>query len=383
MKSKKLTLICSICLILVLVSSILLAACAQEAEAPATPAKPAPAPEAEVIELQAQSVWAPGTWEWDSDQGWVSDLEIMSGGRLKINTEAPGAIVAAFEQLDAVNDGVLDVSFSWGGYWMGKNSAFALIASLPAGSTGLSTWQYVGWIFEGGGLELYQELFDNMDYDIKAFIVQADFPEPLGWFNKEIKTLEDFKGMKYRAGGMGALVYEEMGMTVVTIPGGEIIQALEKGLIDGGEWSDPHADAVKGFQDVVKYYHVPGLHQTAAGTEALFNGDVWRSLPKDLQKQVEVVSMARPMLLWSKGMTSFRGELKALEDQGVIVVRTPDSIIVETMKAWDIVAAKESASNPDFKKVYESQKSYAEQMIYSYRLLYPNDTLLWDHYWPE
>lgn len=367
-------------MIVALISGLVGVGCAAPAPAPA----PAPVQPQEVFELQGQSVWHPGTWEWDSDMGWVEDLETMSGGRLKIDVQAPGSIVAPFEQLDAVNDGVLDLGFSWGGYWMGKNSALGLFASLPAGSTGLTTWMFLAWVYEGGGLELYQEIFDKMGFDVKAFIVQGDFPEPLGWFNQEIKSVDDFAGVKYRAGGVGALVYEEMGMTVAQLPGGEILPALEKGLIDGAEWSDPHADKIKGFQDVVKYYHLPGMHQTAAATEVLFNKDVWDSLPPDLQRMVEVVSRSRPILLWSRGMTQFRAELDELQTKyGVIVVETPPEVLLETVKAWDRVAARESADNPDFAKVYAAQKAYAKEIIFSYRLLYPDTKLLWDHYWPE
>jgi len=312
----------------------------------------------------------------------IEDIERMSGGRLKFDVSPPGAIVAPFEQLDACSDGVIDVSFSWSGYWMGKNSALALVCSLPGGNSGFDPLTFQGWMWEGGGLELYQGLYDKMGYKVKVFPTQTDYIEPLGWFNREIKSLEDFKGMKFRAGGLGAEVYKEMGMTVVTVPGGEVVPSLEKKLIDGAEWSDPWADSSLGFQDVVKYYHMPGAHQMAATTEVLFNKDIWNSLPDDLQAIIEVGCRGRLVTTWAMAMAKFRGYMEKLQtENGVTIVETPEEIILETLKAWDRVAEREYAANPDFAEVYDSQKEFCEDIIFTIRRMHPNYNTVWDYYW--
>jgi len=237
-------------------------------------------------------------------------------------------------------------------------------------------------MWEGGGLELYQGLYDKMGFNVKVFPTQTDYIEPLGWFNKEIKSVEDFKGLKYRAGGMGAEVYKEMGMTVVMIPGGEVIPALEKGVIDGAEWSDPWADMSLGFQDVVKYYHMPGAHQMAATTEMLINKDIWNSLPDDLQAIIEVGCRGRLVTTWAMAMATFKDYMDELQtEHGVTIVETPEEIILETLKAWDRVAEREYAKNPEFAEIYDSQKEFAEKIIFSIRRMHPNYNSVWEYYW--
>ena len=336
------------------------------------------------MKLKFQSPFVPGTWDFIWGENFVKRVNALSGGRLEIGLEPPGAIVPAFEILDAVNKGVLDGGVSWSGYWVGKNTAFSLFASATGGPFGMNNWDFTAWMFAGGGNELYRELLDKLKYRVVWFPIWGEMPEPLGWFKKPIKSVADMKGLKMRAAGLAADVFREFGVSVTTLPQGEIMPALERGVIDAAEFSDPHSDMSVGFHDVTKFYHLPGMHQPTGVGEVYFNKGVWDKLPADLRTIIELAAHEAVMLNWTKAWDM---NIKALEDlqtkHKVTVVATPREVLVEFLKAWDKVAAREAAKNPDFAKIYESQKKFASRHVPFQRVITPDYSIAADFYWPQ
>jgi TRAP-type mannitol/chloroaromatic compound transport system substrate-binding protein len=313
----------------------------------------------------------------------ASRIEKASGGRLKIEVLPAGTIVPAAEMLDAVSKGVLDVCHGWSGYHVGKNSACALFTGLPA--FGMDQLTYYMWLYFGDGLKLYNELLTNeMKLNVIAFFMGGDVPEPLGWFKKPVTSWADFKGLKFRAGGYGAEIYKEAGATVVAMSGGDIIPAAQRGVIDGAEWSDPTSDMTLGFQDVWKYYHMPGIHQPISWTENAINKKRFEELPEDLQELVRTVS--NDTAFYTSLQLYYRNaiDLEVLKTKhGVNVVETPKEILIETLKAWDKVAEKKAAENPAFKRVLESQKAFAARQVPYMAKAVPPYELSADHYWKK
>ncbi|MDI6755587.1 MAG: TRAP transporter substrate-binding protein [Thermodesulfobacteriota bacterium] len=334
--------------------------------------------------LKFQSPFVPGTWDYMWGENFVKRVNALAAGRLEIKLEPPGAIVPAFEILDAVHKGVLDGGVAWSGYWVGKNTAFSLFASATGGPFGMNNWDHVAWIFAGGGQELYRELLDKLKYRVVWFPIWSEMAEPLGWFKKPIRSVADLKGLKMRAAGLAADVFREFGVAVTTLPMGEIMPALERGVIDAAEFSDPHSDMAMGFQDICKFYHLPGIHQPTGVGEAYFNKAVWDKLPADLRVIIELAAHEAMMLNWVR---AWEMNIKALEDlqtkHGVTVVETPREILVEFLKAWDKVAARESAKNPDFAKVYESMRKFASRHVPYQRTINPDYAIAADYYWPK
>jgi TRAP-type mannitol/chloroaromatic compound transport system substrate-binding protein len=307
----------------------------------------------------------------------------MSEGRLRIDVQAAGAIVPAPQVLDAVSQGILDAGHSSPAYWYGKQTATALFVGVPAGPFGMNHEEFMGWMFEGGGIDLYNELLQQeLKMQVVAFPAVLVPPEPLGWFAKPIANVTDFKGLKFRSAGMAGDTLKEVGMTVVNIAPADIVPALERGVIDAAELLSPIADKTAGFQDAAKYYHMPSTHQSVNVLELLVNKAKWDALPGSLQSIVRH-ALAANMLTF--GYKLMKANTEALQDlvtnSGVRVIETPREVQVEIMQAWDRVASRNAEQNPTFAKVLSSQKAWAERTVPYRRVAYPAPELTADHYW--
>ncbi len=334
------------------------------------------------IVLKLQSTFPSGIWDFMWGENFAKRVNEVAGGRLRIELLPAGAVVSAFEVLDAVNRGVLDGGVTWSGYWVGKNSAFSLFASAAGGPFGMNNWDFTAWLYAGGGIELYRELLDKMGFKVVWFPIWGEMSEPLGWYKKPIRSVADLRGVKMRAAGLAADVFREFGASVVTLPAGEILPALERGVIDGAEFSDPHSDSRLGFQQVTKFYHIPGIHQPTGVGEVIFNKGQWDKLPADLKMLVEMAARETMMLNWARAWQMNHEALQELVTKhGVTVVETPREVLAELLKAWDKVAAREAGKNPDFAKVLESQKKFASWFVPYQRLVNPPYDLAADHYW--
>ncbi len=337
------------------------------------------------IKLRGQCAHSPGTFDYICYENIVKRIEEMTEGKVKMELLAPGTIVPAFEVLDAANRGVLDFAASWIGYWVGKNSAFTLFSSATGGPFGMDNWDVLAWYYFGGGQKLLEEVFTATGYNnVVTFLAKGEFPEPLGWFPKPVTKYEDLKGYKMRVAGLAAEVFKEAGVSVVTVPGGEILPLLERKAIDATEYSDPHSDLLLGIPDVLKYYHAPGVHQPTGFMGIHFNKKKWEALPKEVRNVIELVChemvFKNTLAEWSLGIEALT---KMEKEFGVKVVKTPEDVLLSLVKAWDKVAARECEKNPLFKKIYDAQREWASKYVPFRQKFFIDYSIIANYYWEE
>ena len=334
--------------------------------------------------LKMQSSWPQNATAQEAFVIFADRVGKLTGGQLKIETHPAGTFVPAFEVLDASHKKVIDGAHSISYYWTGKSKAATLFSNTPAGITGMDLFDYLGWIYEGGGLDLWWEFYQKeLKLNLVAFPLHAPSPQALGWFRKPITSLADFKGIKCRQTGITAEIYARMGMAVVNMPGGEIAPAAERGAIDCAEWVGGIEDFRLGLHLIWKNHYTPGLHESASVGEMMINKEVWDSLTPVQQEVVRSASL-ETIMRW--GISWQKQNAEAIEEMqtkhGVKILPTPPEINIEFLKAWDAVAAEESAKNPFFKKVFELQKAYAAKVVPAKRFMFPPYTLAADHYFP-
>ncbi|MBM3223222.1 MAG: TRAP transporter substrate-binding protein [Candidatus Tectomicrobia bacterium] len=294
---------------------------------------------------------------------WAKKIDEISGGRLKIELLPGGAVVPPFQVLDAIHTGTLDGGVGVPAYWFGKQVAFSLFGTGP--SWGLDAEQMLGWIYYGGGQQLYDELVQKeLKLDVQSFFLGPMPTQPLGWFKKgEIQKPEDLKGLKYRTVGLSADLFKQMGASVVILPGAEIVPALDRGVIDGAEWNNTSSDKTLGLQDVSKTYMVQSHHQSNEYLEILFNKKKLDTLPKDLQAIVRYAIMAESADMTWKFQDWNSRDLEELKSKyNVKVVKTPKAVLDAQLKAWDALLAEKAKDNPFFTKIMESQKAWAKRV---------------------
>jgi len=336
------------------------------------------------VTLKMQASWPASLTLFDNFKMFAERVDKLSAGRLKIEPLPAGAIVPAFEVLDATNKKVIDGAHTWAAYWVGKHKAAVLFTGGPGGTFGMDFIDVIGWYYEGGGLELYQQFYkDILKLNVVPIPILPSGPQAFGWFKRPIKNLADFKGMKCRQTGMAAEVYTAMGMTVVNMPGGEIIPAAQRGVIDCAEWIGGVEDLRLGFQNVWKYHYTPGMHENVTIGEILINGDVWKGLAPDHQEIIKSAAMETFVRWWARWQRQNADAIKELQEKHKVhILRTPDDILYAFLKAWDKIAAQEAEKDPFFKKVLESQRQYASIVVPAKRFMFPTYDFAANHYWP-
>jgi TRAP-type mannitol/chloroaromatic compound transport system substrate-binding protein len=343
----------------------------------AAPAVLAQAPQ--VVKMQTS--WSASNIWQEFAKDYADRVEAMSGGRLTIDLLPAGAVVGAFQVLDAVNDGVLDAAHSVPVYWYGKNKAASLFGTGPV--FGGSATTMLSWFYEGGGKELYDELTqDIMGLDVDGYLGFPMFAQPFGWFKGEVNTVADLDGFKYRTVGLAADLLQSMGMSVAQLPGGEIVPAMERGVIDAFEFNNPSSDKDFGAQDVAKNYYLSSYHQASESFEFLFSRFFMEELEPDLRAimihAVEAVSTANT----AKAMRRYSADLKWLQEEaGVTVHRTSQDILDGQIQAWDQLIP-ELESDPFMKKCLDSQRAWVEQVAYYELMNSPDYALAYNHYFP-
>lgn len=295
---------------------------------------------------------------------WGNRIGQMSGGRMKVDTQASGAIVGAFDIIDAVHSGTLDVGHGVPAYWFGKNRAMSLFGTGP--SMGMDADMVLSWIYYGGGQKMYDDLVQQtLRLNVQSFFWGPMPTQPLGWFRNEIKGPEDFRGMKFRTVGMAIDVYSKMGAVVTAIPGAEVVPSLERGVIDGAEFNNTTSDRALGLQDVRQIVMTQSYHQATEFLEVLINKPKFDALPDDLKSIVrEGTKAASADMAWqftSKNSQDY-ADLQKLA-KPVRFIKTPKSVLDAQLKAWDEIIAKDSAENPIFKQILESQKAWAQRVV--------------------
>lgn len=343
----------------------------------AAPAVLAQAP----IVIKMQTSWgAANIWQ-EFAQDYADRVEQMSGGRLRIDVLPAGAVVAAFQVMDAVNDGVLDAAHSVSAYWYGKSKAASLFGTGPV--FGASSQAMLGWFHEGGGAELYRELTqDELGLDVVGFLGFPMFAQPFGWFKNEVGGVEDIQGLKYRTVGLAADLLQNMGMSVAQLPGGEIVPAMERGVIDAFEFNNPSSDRDFGAQDVAKNYYLSSYHQASEQFEFLFNRFTYDDLEPDLQAILKYGVEASATANTSKALRRYSEDLQKLQSEdGVTVHRTPQSILDAQMEAWSAILP-ELEQDPMFKKILDSQRAWSEQVAFFELMNAPDYALAYEHFFP-
>jgi TRAP-type mannitol/chloroaromatic compound transport system substrate-binding protein len=340
---------------------------------------------AQVTKLRFESAFPAASLFFENSKYFAERVKAMTGGHLQIEMLPPGAVVPPFEVLDAVHKGVLDGAHAGAAYWLGKNRAATLFGPAPGGPFGMDMLDYMGWIHEGGGLALYQEFYQKeLQRNVIVMPMTSGGPQILGWFKKPVKNWEDLKGRKCRETGITAEVFSKSGMNTVNMPGGEIVPAGERGVIDCAEWVGPMEDLRIGFQSVWKYAYMPSLHEPATVAELLINSEVWKKLPenqKEIIKSAAMDATLRSQLVMNKLNAEAIVELR--EKHGVTIARTPPDILTKMLQSWDQIAKEEAGKNAFFKKVYDSQRSYAARIVPARRNVYPAYDLGATYYWPD
>jgi TRAP-type mannitol/chloroaromatic compound transport system substrate-binding protein len=350
------------------------------AAAAGTLAAPAVLAQAPLV-VKMQTSW-PASDIWDEfAKDYATRVGEMSGGRMTVEVLPAGAVVGAFQVLDAVNDGVLDAAHSVPVYWYGKNKAASLFGTGPV--FGGSATTMLSWFWAGGGEQLYDELTqDIMGLDIKGYLGFPMFAQPFGWFKEPVNTVADLQGFKYRTVGLAADLMQKMGMSVAQLPGGEIVPAMERGVIDAFEFNNPTSDSRFGAQDVAKNYYLSSYHQASEAFEYLFNKSFLEDLDPDFQAILKYGVEAASTANTAKAMDQYSADLKMLQEEaGVTIHRTSKDILDAQIAAWDELIP-ELEADPFMKKTLDSQREWVERVTFYELMNSPDYALAYEHYFP-
>ena len=269
---------------------------------------------------------------------------------IKVKVYEPKKLIAPFEILGAVSSGKVNAGYATAGYWKGKIPAAPIFSAVPFGP---EAPEFVAWLYYGNGMKLYQEMYDTHGFNVKVIPTAIISPETSGWFKKEIKSVDDLKGLKMRFFGFGADVMQKLGVSTTLLPGGEIFPALEKGAIDATEFSMPVIDQRLGLYKIAKYNYFPGWHQQATLFELLINKDVWNKMSKRQQSIIEYACKATLLDSLAEGEASQFEPMKVNVEKHGVIMKTWSPEMLATFKSkWDEVASEQKEKDPFFAKVW-------------------------------
>ena len=314
------------------------------------------------IVMRWQSTWPAKDifHEYANDFG--KKVNDMTGGDLKIEVLPAGAVVPAFGLLDAVSKGTLDGGHGVLVYHYGKQNALALWGSGPA--FGMDAQMLMAWHKYGGGKALLTELYASVGGNVVSFPYGPMFTQPLGWFKKPVQKAEDLKGLKYRTVGLSIDVFTGLGMAVNALPGGEIVPAMDRGLLDAAEFNNMSSDRLLGFPDVSKVCMLQSYHQNAEQFEIMFNKTKFDALPAKMKAIIENGVEAASQDLYWKAIDRYSKDYIEMQTKDKVrFYRTPTSILQAQLGAYDAAAAKKGEGNALFKKIEASQKAFAQRAV--------------------
>jgi len=314
------------------------------------------------ITMRWQSTWPTKDIFHEYALDFAKKVNDMTGGDLKIDVLPAGAVVPAFNLLDAVSKGTLDGGHGVQVYHYGKQNALALWGSGPG--FGMDANMMLAWHKYGGGKELLAKLYASIGANVVSFPYGPMATQPLGWFKKPITKIEDFKGMKFRTVGISIDVFTGLGAAVNALPGGEIVPALDRGLLDGAEFNNASSDRLLGFPDVSKVCMLQSYHQNAECFEILFNKPKFEALPANIRAIIENAVEAASADVWWKSCDRYSQDYIELQTKDKVkFYKTPDPILQKELVAYDEAVAKKAAANPMFNEVLASQKKFAERAV--------------------
>lgn len=286
-------------------------------------------------------------------------VDKMSAGRLQIKVYGAGEVVPALEVFNAVSNGTVEMGHGAAYYWKGKVPAAQFFTAVPFG---LTAQEMNGWLYYGGGMELWRELYSR--YNLVPMAGGNTGVQMAGWFNKEINSLADIQGMKMRIPGLGGEVFQKAGGSAVNIPGGEIFTSLQTGVIDATEWVGPYNDMAFGLHQVAKYYYYPGWQEPGPTLEVIVNKQAYDSLPEDLREILEVASKAINVDMLAEYTARNNAALKELIDvHHVEVRRLPDDVLKELRAISEGVVKEIGATDPLAQRIYDSFKDFEKNVI--------------------
>jgi TRAP-type mannitol/chloroaromatic compound transport system substrate-binding protein len=318
--------------------------------------------QAQTTSLRFQSTWPSKDIFHEYATDFAKKVNDMTGGELKIEVLPAGSVVPAFGLLDAVSKGTLDGGHGVLGYNYGKQNALALWNSGPA--FGMDANMLLAWHKYGGGQELLAKLYASIGGNVVSFLYGPMATQPLGWFKKPITKTDDFKGMKFRTNGLAIDLFTAMGAAVNALPGGEIVPAMDRGLLDGAEFNNATSDRLLGFPDVSKVCMLQSYHQSAETFEITFNKTKYDGLPSKMKAIIShAVEAASADMSW-KAIDRYSKDYIELQTKDKVkFYKTPDSILQAQLKLWDDIIEKKSAENALFKEIAASQKAFAERAV--------------------
>ncbi|NLC36139.1 MAG: TRAP transporter substrate-binding protein [Alcaligenaceae bacterium] len=292
----------------------------------------------------------------------AAKINDMSGGELKLEVLPAGAVVPAFSLLDAVAKGTLDGGHGVLGYNYGKQNALALFSSGPA--FGMDANMLLSWYKYAGGKELLDKLYESIGVNVVSILYGPMPTQPFGWFKKPVTRTEDLKGLKFRTNGLAIDLFTKMGAAVNALPGGEIVPALDRGLLDGAEFNNATSDRLLGFPDVSKVCMLQSFHQSSETFEVIFNKPKYEALPEKLRAIVtNACEAASADMSWKAIHRYSEDYIKLQQEDGVKFYKTPDTILQQQLQVWDEIVAEKAKTNPMFKEIEESQRAFAQRAL--------------------
>jgi len=343
-----------------LASGLFLSACGEKNATSTTTSAATPSAKAETIHWKMVTTWPknfPGLGTGANNL--AEKINRLSNGRLQVKVYGAGELVPALEIFDAVSGGTAQMGHGAAYYWKGKNEAFQFFSTVPFG---LTAQEMNGWLYNGGGLELWQEAYAK--HNLIPMPAGNMGVQMGGWFNKEINSLDDLKGLKMRIPGMGGEVLKRAGGTPVNLPGGELYTSMQSGALDATEWVGPYNDLAFGFHKVAKYYYYPGWHEPGTALEAIINKEAFEALPKDLQAIVKnACKLANHEMLAEYTARNNDALQTLIKEHNVQIRRFPDDVL-EKLRTLSEEVVKEVAAKDEFaKKVYDSYSRFRENVM--------------------
>ncbi len=333
---------------------------------------------AQTVSLRFQSTWPSKDIFHEYANDFAKKVNDMAGGRLKIEVLPSGAVVPAFQLLDAVNKGTLDGGHGVVAYHYGKNTALALWGSGPA--YGMDPNMVLAWHYYGGGKALLDEIYKSLNMDVVSYLYGPMPTQPLGWFKKPVAKVSDMQGLKFRTVGLAVDVFKELGTAVNPLPGGEIVPALDRGLIDAAEFNNASSDRLLGFPDVVKNCMLQSFHQSGEQFEILFNKGKYDALPAELKAIIDYAVQAASADMSWKAIQRNSQDYIELKKAKINFYKTPDAVLRAQLAAWDKVISAKAGENPQFKRVLDSQKAFAERAGQWQNDYLVDFKMAWNHY---
>jgi TRAP-type mannitol/chloroaromatic compound transport system substrate-binding protein len=346
----------------------------------ATVAAPAIAQQSGPISMRWQSTWPSKDIFHEYALDFAKKVNDMTGGELKIEVLPAGAVVPAFGLLEAVSKGTLDGGHGVLVYHYGKQTALALWGSGPAYA--MDANMLLAWHKYGGGKELLAKLYSSIGANVQSFPYGPMPTQPLGWFKKPVTKLDDLKGLKFRTVGISIDIFTGMGLAVNALPGGEIVAAMDRGLLDAAEFNNASSDRVLGFADVSKVCMLQSYHQNAEQFEIMFNKTKYDALPEKMKAIIaNAVEAGSAEMSW-KAIDRYSQDYLDLQTKDKVrFYKTPDAVLKRQLELYDEVAKKKAAENPLFAEILQSQLAFAKRATRWEQDTVVNRKMVFDHYW--